>query len=544
MVKKICTLFLGLMCFAGLQAQTESTIDTSEILYWVGSGNSKAILVVDFGTDAYAWGYRYDANDEPTALDMITEIDAADPRLAYSIDWATYAMNFYYVEYPKKLVDSVYRFKVDGELAEAGDEFSDYDLENNMVVKVSCTTGDVWSTPITAVTTATMPVFDDIDEEEILYWAGEGQKKVVVAIYWSEPEMALAWGYRFDSETLSVAALFDALNAADPRLTLTDNSYSYVSSGWKLNFREDSGNILQFSIDGYIWPGWSSILEDGDVVRVGESLYGTGYDSTSYAGAWFPAGVVWESTVVPVRDPDHDIVEATIAANDILNWVGTGSKKAIVAVNWAAPDTCLAWGFRYDGNATLKDAMDAIAAADPRFSYAASGSLLTDILYVEGTMDTLKLTPESSSPWGNYWTFNVNGFMGMNYFDGQVLNDGDFVKWGDPNSGSVYGIGEWGMDILVWTTTVTPATVPGNGIQSVAEGTFSVWPNPAVVSVNVRRAVSEQAVVATLFDVTGRQVYTTTVPAGVNEFTIPVRDLMSGVYMLRMGDRQAKILVR
>ena len=151
--------------------------------------------------------------------------------------------------------------------------------------------------------------------------------------------------------------------------------------------------------------------------------------------------------------------ESTIAASDIRFWVGSGSNQAIVAVNWAEPDVCLAWGFHYADSATLKDAMDAIAAADPRFSYIASGSMLMDILYVEGT-DTLKLTTYSTSEWGNYWTFNVNGSMGMNYFDAQMLSNNDFVKWGDPNSGTIAGQDDWGMDVLVWTTTVTPAIEP------------------------------------------------------------------------------------
>ena len=406
MVKKICTLFLGLMCFAGLQAQTESTIAASDIRFWVGSGSNQAIVAVNWAEPdvCLAWGFHY--ADSATLKDAMDAIAAADPRFSYT-------------------------------------------ASGSMVM-------------------------------DILYVEGTDTMKLT----------------------------------------------TYSTSEW--------GNYWTFNVNGSMGMNYfdGQMLNNNDFVKWGDPNCGTAVDSSGFE-------MVWTTTVTPATDP-YAINEATIAASSIRFWVGTGSNQAIIAVNWADPDTCLAWGFHFADSATLKDAMDAIAAADPRFSYTASGSMVMDILYVEG-IDTLKLTTYSTSEWGNYWMFNVNGSMGMNYFDGQMLNNNDFVKWGDPNSGTA--VDSTGFE-MVWTTTVTPATVPGNGIQSVAEGTFSVWPNPAVVSVNVRRAVSEQAVVATLFDVTGRQVYTTTVPAGVNEFTIPVRDLMSGVYMLRMGDRQAKILVR
>ena len=78
MFKKLITFCVGLMCFASLQAQTESEIAASDILYWVGNGSNQAILVVDFGSNAYAWGYRFDASDESTALDMVMAVDAAE----------------------------------------------------------------------------------------------------------------------------------------------------------------------------------------------------------------------------------------------------------------------------------------------------------------------------------------------------------------------------------------------------------------------------------------------------------------------------------
>ena len=86
---------------------------------------------------------------------MISAIDAADPRLAYAISWETFDYTFYYVNYPLKLIGDDYRFKVNGTLASALDEFEDYDLADNMIVVVSNLAGDTWNTPITPATVAT-----------------------------------------------------------------------------------------------------------------------------------------------------------------------------------------------------------------------------------------------------------------------------------------------------------------------------------------------------------------------------------------------------
>ncbi len=58
-------------------------------------------------------------------------------------------------------------------------------------------------------------------------------------------------------------------------------------------------------------------------------------------------------------------------------------------------DAVLAWGYRWNGTATVADMMADIAAADPRFSYTVSG-FLDDINYIDtaaGMTTPLGITP-------------------------------------------------------------------------------------------------------------------------------------------------------
>ena len=62
--------------------------------------------------------------------------------------------------------------------------------------------------------------------------------------------------------------------------------------------------------------------------------------------------------------------DATIDPADIRYWIGEGENEVVFIVNWAEPDTALAWGYRFsEPSVTVERMMDDIAAADYRFSY-------------------------------------------------------------------------------------------------------------------------------------------------------------------------------
>ena len=454
----------------------DASISANDILYWVGSGPDSAIFVLNIDTTSVAWGYRFDADDEPTVDDMISDVDAADPRLAYAISWETLEYTFYYVNYPLKLSTDNFRFKVNGTLASALEDFEDYDLANNMTVVVSTLTSDVWDTPIVPVTVATMPVDATISAEEILYWVGEGSNEAVIAINWGVPDTALAWGLRFNGD-LTVTSALQALVAGESRLSTNTamSTFDYNDGTVSLSFQNVPNNYMQFILNGNPQAGLSSAVTDGAFLKVGESAYGIGYDSTAYAGMWYPTGVTWPTTIHPVMAPDTTPVdptpvEATIAFSDILFWVGEGTNEAVMAVNWA--DTALAWGYRWNGTATVADMMAHIAAADPRFSYTGT-SLISDINYIDtaaGMTTPLGITP------GNWWGSTNNGFMDSGM--GQTLSNGDLEKWADPAAGvivdSTYDATyNYWWYTYVYPMAITPVTVPdttgGSGPDTIPE---------------------------------------------------------------------------
>ena len=170
--------------------------------------------------------------------------------------------------------------------------------------------------------------------------------------------------------------------------------------------------------------------------------------------------------------------DATIDPTQIKFWIGEGESEAVFIVNWAEPDTALAWGYRFVGeNVVLKTIMDDIAAADYRFSYEASGSMLSDLHFNDGVLDLSLVTP-------GWLTYLINGNSTWDFFDAALVANGEYVKIGDTECGTMIDPINW---IYVYEKEVAPvyalgeeATIdPSNIIYWIGEGD-----NEAIFAVN------------------------------------------------------------
>lgn len=277
-----------------------------------------------------------------------------------------------------------------------------------------------------------------IDASQILYWVGEGDNEVILAVNWAET--ALAWGYRFSESSVSVATVMTAIAADDPRLSfsgsglLDDILFFDAAAGMTDTLRITPGNYWESTRNGVMDAGMGQQLQDGDFEKWSDPAAGIAVDSFYYEGWGWIYTNVYTMPIFAITDPDTTNIpdESSLAAADIRYWVGEGSNEVVLAVNWA--DTALAWGYRFDEpTVTVENVLAAIAAADPRFSYSGSG-FINDIYFFDakrGMTDTLHITP------GNYWGSSRNGVMdaGMS----QTLVDGDFEKWADPAAGAISG---------------------------------------------------------------------------------------------------------
>ncbi|MBO2522480.1 MAG: hypothetical protein CW336_01265 [Bacteroidetes bacterium] len=352
-----------------------------------------------------------------------------------------------------------------------------------------------------------------IDPADIRFWVGEGQNEVIFIANWAEPDTALAWGYRFMAEDVTLKTIMDDIAEADYR-------FSYEANGsWLLDMHYNDG-VLNLSLVEQMWcsflingvSSWDTYdvatVAPGQYVKLGDTHCGTLVDPDNYV-------YVWEKEVAAVYPIAY---EAMIDASEILYWIGEGENEVVFCVNWNEPNIALAWGFRFDGDYTVETMMNTIENMDPRFSYETGDWGVTNIIFDDGDVHYSLV--------GDYWMYNINGSMAMLGFDQQPIINGDFIKWGDISCATE--IAQW---TYVWTQPVQPVSVY-DAVVEVEAASMSVYPNPASDRLYVN---AENLQRVEIYDMAGRIVMTSVTPV------VDLNGVDAGIYFVTVRtDNAAK----
>ena len=391
-----------------------------------------------------------------------------------------------------------------------------------------------------------------INPEDVSYWIGEGENKVVVAISWcSYTETALAWGYRFDGEATVFQALTD-IAAADDRLTVIGSAptnITYVDDVYNLTmcpnpdaqWGDPDYDVPMHSVNGLMGQNMMAAepIHNTDFVKIGGVACGV------MSADW--TTISWSTEIIPATDPNAggEVVDAIINPEDILYWVGEGENKVVVAISWCSySEAALAWGYRFDGEATVFQALTDIAAADGRLTVF--GDAPSNITYVDGDYN-LTMCPNPDAQWGDpdydVPMHSVNGLMGMNMMAAEPIHNTDFVKIG----GVACGIMSADWTTISWEQPIEPATIY-TGVNENQAMTLSVYPNPAVNETFVtleNSGINEVAV----YDIQGRLVSKESINGVAGEqVRISTVNLNAGVYFVRVisesAMQSAKLIVK
>ena len=135
---------------------------------------------------------------------------------------------------------------------------------------------------------------------------------------------------------------------------------------------------------------------------------------------------------VPVRNTRD------ISPYDIQFWVGQGSNELVVSFFACGPSPAGGWayGYRFNGTATIQEMLDDLQDADPNFNINFSGSLIDDYSYSNGILNY--------SVGGGMLTYTINGTWASGLSD-ELHNGDQFVmsEWGDcdiPNLNVFYPV--------------------------------------------------------------------------------------------------------
>ena len=288
---------------ANLFAQEDATIDPANIRYWIGEGENEVVFAVNWNEPdtCLAWGYRF-SEETVTVKHVMDAIAEVDPRFSYvDIGWGV--GDIYYEDDVLNLAlfGTYWLYNINGEQAMLG--FDQQTVENGDFIKwgdVSCgiEIADwvyVWNSEVGAVYTYALE--STIEASEIQYWVGEGENEVIFAVNWNEPNRCLAWGYRFDGESVTLKEVMDAIAE-------TDRRFSYVAGDWGIEdliFNVDAdethytlaGQWWLYNVNGVMgWYGYETEpLVNGDFVKWGDESCATEIAEWTY---------VWTQEIEPV----------------------------------------------------------------------------------------------------------------------------------------------------------------------------------------------------------------------------------------------------
>ena len=290
-----------------------------------------------------------------------------------------------------------------------------------------------------------------ISPDDVEYWIGEGANSVVFAVNWCDPDTALAWGFRFDGDEVTVQEMMDSIAAHDSRFSYegdasTVNEMTYQDGNISLAL---TGSYWMYNVNGSLadWGYAVQIISDGDFIKWGDPECADYIYDDPYDWPWIYA---WETEITPVSDPNPVVYEdAEISADDVIYWIGKGENEAIMIINWCDPDTALAWGYRFSAaNPTVETMLSDIVAIDHRLSYTMSGSFISDIIFTDGNT-TFSIAPD-------WIVYNHNGGYADIIAD-ETFSNGDYIKFGGYTCANVdeYYTSTWETEIVPVTPFVT-----------------------------------------------------------------------------------------
>ena len=239
------------------------------------------------------------------------------------------------------------------------------------------------------------PVDATISASEITYWVGTGSTEVIFVGNWCSPEVALAWGVRFNGNSTTVEAVMDTIAAYDSRFGYSGGGsiiydVTYQDSTNNLSLLQPSTGYVMYNVNGILANfGYTDMyVSQGDLIKVGNTDCAT---MTGDPNDWTTWGYAWETVIMPVTapgtsggdpdpgpgpDPDHGPFCGSVGT-DGCNAIPVGDNSF---VDWATgvvltrgpymitePDGPFA-SFGGDTNAigpaTLNNTMDAVSLGD------------------------------------------------------------------------------------------------------------------------------------------------------------------------------------
>lgn len=370
-----------------LRSAEDFTFD--DIRFWVGEGENKAALVIDWyydGGNAMVWGYRWDG--EANGLNMISEIAKEDENFLLLTQLTNLGNTICGIGYGYPRSTIGLKYDLDGASTDSRISFK-FDSPNSNMGQTSCPTD-----PLTQINTALQEGLNSgvIDHPfnytnygyaayDYDYWkptaTGSKWRSAWYEGYWSylvkddiSDEFSYsglgatlrvlsngswdAWGFQDGWDSWEGVNPREPMIAALPMILDNNTATMYVSDDLQL-----TPTIYQKSYQGQSIT-WTSSNEAIATVNANGKITAISTGSATITAKISDDCYTECNVVIDVKP---------FSFEDIVFWVGVGDKQAGVTIKWndGKEKDALTWGYRWSGDKKVIDMLKDIAREDERF---------------------------------------------------------------------------------------------------------------------------------------------------------------------------------
>lgn len=336
---------------------------------------------------------------------------------------------------------------------------------------------------------------------DVKFFAGTGSQTAYFVTDFKDgtDDRSYVWGVRFNpGQNITPPQMLQMIKAAEPafdyNLTFNNgfldkvsfNSHSQQSSPdwWSLWTATDPS---AFGMNGWMNSG---IIEDG-------TWYGASYGFSNPTA---------ESPVLPIAAYGSQWYNAS----QITNWIGVGSHKSLVVVDFGTNNSngnanSFVFGIQYNGTITGEQALQMIASYTNTFSFTAASNQISS-----ASLNSFSGTSSGNSSWKLYKGTNLSNWKTSANLSSVVLNNNDW----------------FGLSFGSRRPFIPTEANVNLSVKDIAKESFRIYPNPAsdFIMIDTTNKIEKVA----LYSVTGQQVLT-----AVNN-KINIQNLPSGVYVVEI----------
>lgn len=332
-------------------------------------------------------------------------------------------------------------------------------------------------------------------ENDIKFWVGNGSKKAYFIADFNDNSTpnSYAWGYRFDGNDLLMEDLINAIVAAEPKMQV-DIPTGYLSI---LNYNHHTTTTDDS------WITWS-----GSSASTMTWNNGVGY-TPLVDGKWYGVSYGLDYYDTPPSTPVAAYSSSWYAPSQVTNWVGTGSNKSLVVIDFGTDNAnganSFVFGIKYNGSITAEQALQLIQTQVSYFNYTSVNNQVSHL-----SLNSFTGNASGSDSWKLYKGKDLSSWQTKTSLSQVQLSNDDWL-------GLSFG------QRRPFTPTEAQLTL---GISSVTKKKFSIYPNPASDFIQIE--TTEKLKEVNIYSATGQKVLTS------QELKITIQSLSSGVYFVEI----------